>query len=1013
MRHLNLWICSIVICLSGYAQAKTVNGLVVDDKTDEVLIGATILEVGNNNGVITNLDGKFTITLSHENATIEISYVGYSSQTVQAKEGIVVRLKPDALALDEVVVVGYGVMRKSDLTGAVTKVKADELGKVANVDVSQALQGKVAGVNIQMNSGEPGAGTKVRIRGIGTINSSGPLYVVDGFPVGDISHLAPNDIESIEVLKDASATAIYGSRGANGVIMVKTKSGAREQKVSVNFNAYVSVAQVVNQLDMANASEYTLLKREAMNNANTPMSSQWDNIMSLVEESHAVGTNWQDEIFRDAVTQNYNVGISGGGTKNKYDIGLTYAAENGIVKNTYLDKFMAHINNEYSFTDNIKIGTNLFYSNYNKTGNNNDYYSGPLVGALRADPISAAWDPYTNDFGEIYFAYGTNPARAVDENKYKNNEENRFLINSYLQMNDLFNVNGLSFRAQFGEKLVFSKTKNYSPEFFVTADQNRLQSSLYSKRADTKDWSTSEYFSYNHTFGKHTINAMAGMEVQKFESTYNDIKVYDVPEDADLRYISASSNTTQFVAGGLKYHSSLLSYFSRANYNYDNRYLLTATMRADGSSKFVDHWGYFPSFSAGWNIYQENFMRDTQDWLSQLKLRAGWGQVGNQNAAGNHDYVALMSNGYTYVFGGQPVDGAIQQKIANKELSWETSEQYNVGIDAGFFDNKLTGTLDLFIRNTNDMILSTPIPMYAGFWKPNTNAGSVRNSGAEISINHTNKIGNFNYNVGFNISYIKNEVTSIGGGDPIEGGNVSRVGNTTLTREGGEIGMFYGYQTDGLFNTEDELASWVNAKGTPIQPNAGLGDVKFIDQDGNGKIDEKDRIDLGSAIPDFTYGINASASYKNFDLNISLQGTQGSEIVNGMYFILYSSDMSEWNVCTDMLNRWTPDNASSNTPRVIASDPNKNGRFSDRYVEDGSYLRIRNIQLGYTLPTSFVNKLDIQGFRIYVSCDNLYTWTNYSGYDPEVAGNNDLGAGVDIATYPIPRTLTMGVNVTF
>ncbi len=1013
MRRIILLLCCTLAAITTHAQSMTVTGQVVDQQTGESLIGATVLEVGTTNGVITDLDGHFTIALKDKKNRLEVSYVGYVTQKLAASSQMIIKLKTDALALDEVVVVGYGVMRKSDLTGAVSKVKADELGKVASVDASQALQGKVAGVNIQMNSGEPGAGTKVRIRGVGTINSSSPLYVVDGFPVGDISHIAPNDIESIEVLKDASATAIYGSRGANGVILVKTRSGARGQKTKVNFNAYVSMSQIVDKIDMCNASQYAVLKREAMDNAGVSMSSQWDNILTYVTDNNLKGTDWQDEIFRDAVTQNYNLSVAGGGENNKYDLGVTYAQEEGVVKETYMDKLMAHLNNEYKFNDHVKLGLNVFYTNYERTGNNSDYYAGPLAGALRADPVSAPWDDYTSDFGEIYFAFGLNPARAVDENKYKEESENRFLLNSYLQLDDLLDVKGLSFRAQFGQKLVFSKIRNYYPEYYVTADQNRQQSSLYVKRADTKEWSTSDYFNYNRLFGKHSVNAMAGFEAQKFESTYTDLTVYDVPKDADLRYVSASSNSTQFTAGGLKSHSSLLSYFTRANYSYDNKYLFTATMRADGSSKFVDHWGYFPSFSAGWNIYQESFMKDTQDWLSQLKLRAGWGQVGNQNAAGNHDYVALMTNGYTYVFNGQPVDGSIQQRIANKELSWETSEQYNVGVDAGFWANKLTATVDLFVRKTNDMILSTPIPMYAGFWKPNTNAGSVKNSGVELSLNHSNEIGDFTYNIGFNISCIKNEVTSIGGGDPIEGGNVSLVGNTTITRVGDEIGVFYGLKTDGIFNTQEELDAWVGEDGSPIQPNAGLGDVKFIDANHDGKIDEQDRQNLGSAIPTCTYGINASCAYKGFDFNVALQGSCGNEIVNGMYYTLNSSDMSEWNVSTAMLNRWTPDNPTSNTPRVISSNPNKNGRFSDRFVEDGSYLRIRNMQLGYTIPKELSTRACMQRLRLYLSCDNLYTWTKYSGYDPEVAGSNDLGAGVDIANYPIPRTFTVGVNVTF
>lgn len=986
---------------------------VVLDQDGLPIIGANVVVKGTTNGVITDLDGCFSLDVNL-GSVLQISYIGYVTQEIMVKDNntLTITLKEDTETLDEVVVVGYGTMKKSDLTGAVSKITSEDLGKLANVDATQALQGKIAGVNIQLNSGEPGAGTKVRIRGVGTINNSDPLYVVDGFPVGDISHIAPNDIESVEVLKDASATAIYGSRGSNGVILVKTKSGAFGKKTQVSVNAYATVANVVDQIPMLNAEEYAIIKQESLTNAGMTISDEWKSMFDYVTNNHYKGTNWQDEIFRTALTQNYNVNISGGTDKNKYDIGLTYASENGVVKETMMDKFMAHINNEYQLTDNVKFGANVFYTNFDKIGNNSDFYTGPLVGALRADPISAAWDESRQDFGEIYFSYGTNPARAVNENKYRSTIENRWLINSYLDVKDIF-IKGLSFHAQYGAKLVNGKTRNYYPVFYVRPDQQRSQSSLYEKRDDLFEWTTSEYFNYNNSFGKHSVNATLGFEASKSISTYSDITVYDVPEDADLRYISASSNSTQFNAGGLKYHSALASFFARANYNYDNRYLFTATVRADGSSKFKKHWGYFPSFSLGWNIYQEKFMENIQNTLTQLKLRLGWGQVGNQGAAGNHDYVALMTNGYNYVFGNVPIDGAIQERIANEELSWETSQQFNLGLDWGVLNNILSGTVDFFVRDTKDMILATPVPMYVGFWKPRTNAGSVRNTGVEFSINHSNQVNDFRYDVGFNITWIKNEVLSIGGGDPIEGGNVTRIGNATRTEVGHEIAYFYGLKTDGIFHSQEEIDSYVDKDGNKIQPNASPGDVKFVDVNNDGKIDETtDRVKLGSAIPDFSYGLNASCSYKNFDLTLALQGVFGNEIVNGMYSVLQSTDMSEWNVGKVMLDRWTPENPDSNIPRVHASDPNKNSKFSDRYVENGSYLRIKNLQIGYNLPSNWLSKIKVQQLRLYLSADNLYTFTKYSGFDPEIGGT-DLNAGVDLANYPIPRSFSFGLNLKF
>lgn len=1014
MKKLSLLVLLLLSITYSMAQQFTVKGKVLDKDTAEPIIGVTVVETGTSNAVGTNVDGEFEMRVASESSTLDFHYAGYLTTTLNVEVKMEVFLEPDVATLEEIVVVGYGTMRKSDLTGAVGRVGADDLLQLSTVDAAQALQGKVAGVSVQVNSGEPGSGTTIRIRGVGSLSNSDPLYVVDGVPVSDISHIAPNDILSIEVLKDASATAIYGSRGANGVILVQTKGGEYDQKTKVTVNVYSSISNVVDEIDMCNASEYALLKRESYANSGTTMSDTWDAILSYVEDTGAEGTNWQDEIFRTAYTQNYNVGISGGSAKNKYSLGITYSDEQGVLKETEMQKFMANLSNQYRLNDHFDMGIDVYYTNYEKQGNNSDYYSGPLVAALRADPISAAWDDYTNDYGEVYFAYGTNPARAVSENQYNTYTGNRLVSSAFLNIKDI-GVKGLSFKAQFGATIANTLNKEYSPVYYVTPDQQRQESSLYEYHANNFNWTTSEYLNYNGTFGKHSINAMVGFEASMYTSNYVSMTAMNVPEDENLQYISASSSATSVTAAGLKSQSSLASYFGRANYSYDNRYMLTATVRADGSSKFVDHWGYFPSFSAGWNISQEDFMDNVSSKVSQLKLRAGWGQVGNQNAAGNYDYVALMSNGYYYVFGDNVVDGAIQEDIANAELSWETTEQTNIGLDFGFFNNSLTASVDYFIRDTKDMILSTPIPMYAGYWKPTTNAGSVRNSGVEFIANYSKSFNNgFSFDVGFNISSIKNEVLSIGGGDPIEGGNVSNVGNTTRTEVGYEIAYFYGLQTDGIFNTQEELDAYVDADGNAIQPNASLGDVKFVDLNGDGVIDETtDRTYLGSAIPDFYYGFNFGFGYKGIDFRVDINGSYGNEIVNGMYQTLYSSSMREWNVAAAMLDRWTPDNTDTDTPRVTSSDPNGNDKFSDLYVEDGSYLRIRNMQIGYSFPQSMINKIGLGQLRVYVSADNLCTITGYSGFDPEVAGSNDLSAGVDIANYPIPRTFSLGINVQF
>lgn len=1005
-----------VIAMEITQQTKKIAGQIVD-VSGEPIIGANVLEEGTTNGVITDVNGNFALT-TQKDAVLVVSYIGYISRQIETKgkTDFKIVLKEDTEMLEEVVVVGYGSMKKSDLTGSVSRVNSEDMKLLSTSDVTLAIQGRVPGVSITANSGEPGAGAKIRIRGVGTINNSDPLYIVDGFPVDNISHLSANDIESIEVLKDASATAIYGSRGANGVIMVQTKSGAQERPATVNANAYVSFSKVANRIDMVNATEYALLKTESYTNAGRTLDADMDAIFSEVLKQKAVGTDWQDEVFRTGIAQNYNVNVSGGGKKNSYDIGITWSREEGTVKNTQMDKLLIHANNEYKFNEHIRVGVDLFYHNYSKNGNSNDFYSGSLTSALKTDPISAAWDKDKDFFGEVYFTYGTNPAFSAYKNQYKESSSHSFLLNSFLQIDDIW-LKGLSFRAQFGSRLAFAKDRNYSPEYYITANQKSDQSSLYEKRAETLDWSTTEYFSYQNKFGVHALNLTLGFEAQKFRSEDMAITVYDVPEDYNMRYISAAGDKTAFQASGAANHSALVSYFFRGNYNYDNRYLFTATVRADGTSRFLDRWGYFPSFSMGWNIYQEKFFRENSvaDIFSQLKLRAGWGQVGNQGSAGYHDYVALMNNGYTAVIGGTAVDGAIQETVANRELSWETAEQYNIGLDFGLLENRFSGSVDYFIRKTNDMILATPIPMYVGMWKPRTNVGSLQNKGVEFNLNYGDTHKGLQYNVGFNMAFIRNEVTNIGGGDPIYGGNISKVGEVTRTEVGKEIAYFYGLKTDGVFHTEEELNAYVDKDGRKIQPNAGLGDVKFIDLNGDGTIDGDDRVYLGSAMPDFTYGFSGSLAYKGFDLNLFLQGSYGGEIVNGMYNTLHSTDMLEYSVCKDMLNRWTVDNPYSNTPRLHASDPNKNTQFSDLYVENGSYLRIKNIQLGYTLPSTLTQKWHINNLRVYVSADNVYTFTKYSGFDPEIGDLNGspLGAGVDLATYPVPRVFSVGFNLQF
>lgn len=1001
-------------------QMKKITGTVVDAMNDPI-IGANILVKGTTFGTITDIDGNFTLDVP-EGSIIEFSYIGYITQEIKyaGQTMLNVILKEDTKTLDEVVVVGYGVMRKSDMTGSVGKVDVKDLQKTSTLDAAQAMQGRLAGVSVISNSGSPGAGATIRVRGIGTINNSDPLFIVDGFPSNDISHIAPSDIESMEVLKDASATAIYGSRGANGVILVKTKSGSKESKVEIQANAYFGISHMAKKLEMADATQFAQARKTI---------GSIDDMLQYILDSNTSGnylkgTNWQDEITQNAFSQRYNVSVQGAGDSYNYNHGVTYSDEEGIIKGSELRKFMFHSNNTYSLFKNVKLGLNMNYVWYKKPGSDGtDFYRSILPGALRSDPVSAAWDSYTDFYGQVYYSPAqTNPAIGIWQDKNTKTIENRFMGNFFLQIDDI-GIKGLSFRAQYGRTWVFNDYKKFSPQYFITASQKNDEQTLNQVRNNGDTWSTTNYFSYNGNVSKLLINATLGMEM--LSNTWSDVDVtaYGVPDDGNLQYLGAAKDAEKFKIAGGKVENRLASMFFRTNLSWDNKYLLTGTVRVDGSSRFAKskRWGCFPSFSGGWNVANEDFMENARNVLPILKVRAGWGRVGNQDSAGDFGYVSSVIGGYNYVFNNKIVEGSVQEQLANLELTWETSEQWNVGIDYGFFDNKLNGSADFFIRKTKDMILSRPIPMYAGKKRPFVNAGTMENKGIELQLSWSDHIGEFYYSIGANATWIKNKVTSLAGGDPIRDGSVGRLGNTTKTEEGREIAYFYGYKTGGIFKTQADLDAYVTSDGIPIVGPGGvrpqLGDVVFLDLDGDGKITEEDMDYLGSASPKWTGGINVNLRYKNIDFTVFANYSVGNKIVNSMYQSLYSTDMFETNISRDMaLNHWSPENPTSDLPRLALTDSNQNGTaFSDRMVENGSYFRIKQIQLGYTFPKLMTAKAGIQSLRVYGSIDNLKTFTKYSGLDPEVFGlyGNPLYYGIDMVNYPQPRTFSVGLNISF
>ncbi|TCO08439.1 SusC/RagA family TonB-linked outer membrane protein [Natronoflexus pectinivorans] len=1018
-KTIQLIVVMVYFTFSGalWAQERVVTGTVTDDM-NEPIPGVTIVVQGTSIGSISDFSGNYQINVPEGSEFLVFSSIGFDTQTIEmaGRSVVNVQMTSSILGLDEVIVIGYGSVRRSDVTGAVARVSGDQINTMASADPVLGLQGRLAGVDVVSNSGEPGSGTRIRVRGIGTINNSSPLYVVDGFPMGDMSNVDPSNIESIEVLKDASATAIYGSRGANGVILVTTRTGRSGAPV-FNVNAYAGAQMITRRLDLTNAHEFATLRKESYTNAGLAIPNV--EMLDYVIANNLKGTNWQDELFNVAPIQNYSLSVSGGTDNMTYNIGGTYNSQEGTIKYSGIDKLFLFSNTQYHFSDRITLGVNLSYTHYEKHNNNNAHYGGSLTDGLQMDPLTVAWDDYTGYYGERFLTGGVtiqNPARIVDEAKYNTSGAHRLISNFDLNIKNVV-FEGLDFKTMFASDLNFTNDKSFYPEFYIAPDQMREKSSLYENRGFNNNWVWNGYFTYNRREGSHNINATLGMETQEFNWNGINATVYDVPFDENLMYFDQAQDPEQRTVGGGASKVSLMSYFGRLNYSFDNRYLFTATMRADGSSKFIgdNKWGYFPSFSTGWNIHEENFMSDVYA-LNQLRLRAGWGQVGNEGSVSPNAYLATMNTGYHYVFGGRIVDGARTGALSNPDLKWEVTEQVNVGLDMLLLNSRLNVSLDWFNRDTKDMILRTPIPTYVGSGRPYRNAGTMNNTGFEFSAAWSEQIGEFNYGIGITGSMIQNEVTSLAGGEPISGGGAQRLGSVTRTEEGFAMAYFYGLKTDGIFRTQEELDAhvWVDPNTGAIrriQPNASVGDVRFVDTNKDGRIDDDDRVKLGSAIPDFTGSLNLELGYRGWDFRAFFYGVFGVEAVNVYRYYSHTSG-PESNYHRDRLNRWTPDNINTNEPRMVSNDPNRNNRFSDRYVEDASYIRLRNIQLGYTFNRGIIDRLGLSRVRIYCNADNLITITNYTGFNPEVGGWG-LSGGVDYVTYPMAVTITGGINISF
>ena len=1014
---------SVQLCL---AQKMTLSGIVFSADDSYPLPGVAVLVKGTMHGVSSDMDGKYSIDVEKGDVVVFRSF-GFADKEVTVNQSAVlnVYLENDALVLDEVVAVGYGVMKKSDLTGAVASVKGEQLQKTPAAGLDQALQGVAAGVTVNSGSGQPGASAEVRIRGIGTVNDSSPIYVVDGVIVDNINYLSPNDIASTEILKDASATAIYGSRGANGVILVTTRKGETDGSVRVSFDAYLGVQSRWRALDLMNAAEFSsfLANASGIPSQVTVLENKgidsWVRAYLIGKSNYypknldysAIDTDWQDVVFRNALIQNYHLSADGGNKDGYWSMSANIFDQDGTIIGSDFNRFSLRFNSAHNIGKYIKVGENLtFMTSEGRNAMNNN--SSPGASILSAAIAMAPWDPARYPEGSLSrdgadmsgqisaasnFKNVTNPLSMV-EHSHPSDKTERWVGDIFLEINP---IKGLVWRSDVSMDLSNTRHKLFKDAYkysdYDKMDKNFLEESMGRYQTIILE----NTLTYNGEIGKHSFSLMAGQTAEEYNYETIGGSGSSILNPVKTNWYLSQTTELQNKASDTAGRTRRFSLLGRAHYSYDSRYMLTLNFRADGSSKFKEHtWGFFPSAAAAWRISSEEWMQDF-DILEDLKLRAGWGRIGNDKVGENSFTLTMMNNGPTfvdYVFGANQelAHGATILTYVNNGGKWETTQQYNLGLDFGLWGNKLTGTIEVFERDTKDMLLSVSAPAHVGNrYSAIANVGTVANRGLELTLNYRNQAGELAYNIGGNASFIKNELTSLNGGERVWG-------DKTLCDEGLPLYTFWGYEYEGIYRSQDEINKhlWADGASTGIS----VGDAKYKDLNGDGKIDEDDRTDLGNPFPWFTYGINMGAEWKGFDLQLFFQGVYGSKIYNALRLRTEGTG-NEATLSTTMRDVWSESNPSGSIPNPKGSS--RNFETNSRFVESGSYLRLKNLQLGYTLPSSFTDKLHISRARVYVSANNLLTLTPYTGYDPEVGG------GVDYGNYPQSRTFMLGLNLNF
>ncbi len=1015
MKKYILTLCLALIGLSAMAQNIAVRGQVTSKADGEPLIGATVRVQGTNQGTATDIDGNYTLNNVDPKATLIFNYVGFAELTIPVKGQSVINaeLSETASSLDELVVVGYGVAKKSDLTSSISTIKGSEINEIVTGNAMDALQGRVPGVQVASGGG-PGTTPKVMVRGVTTVGDGSPLYVVDGVPLNsnNINFINNNDIESMEVLKDASASAIYGTRASNGVIIITTKKG-KAGKTSVDFSASVGW-QHIDKPSIAGANEYEKVfnKRYENDGRVAPWNSPY------VDYADVDGTDWWDEVVNSAaLVQNYSLSVRGGNEKYVYGLSVGYFKNNSQFDYGYWEKLNVRLNTEYNFTSWLKAGIDLA-PNMEKWENTPNLFSA----ARSMDPTTPVfrpedeWDPSNpmNNYERSYNNQEWNPAASLARMDNKTTKM-ALLMNPYIQIQP---IRQLTLRTQFGVNAWYQRNDYYNYAFHIDALEQNTKNSTGRNYSDQLNWTWNNTATYIDTFAeKHNLTAMVGFTAERYANWWANASRQDIPGMSDLLHEVSAGTGDQFASGSASYQT-LASALGRIMYNYDSRYYLTASMRYDGSSKFPkgNKWASFPSVSVAWRLSEEAFMESTRSWLDNAKVRFGWGKVGNQNIDPGL-FMSTLNNGVNYVFGTTPTryPSTIMAQLGNPNLKWETVEDIDFGLDLTLLQNRLNVTFDLYQKTSHDMLYARQSQLIMGLptWMGalTQNIGEMRARGWELSLGWRDKAGEFGYDLGMQLSSVRNKAIRFSGDGPVWTGD-GMPESIIRNEDGGLISRFYGYQADGLFQNWEEVYAHTNEHGKLIQPDAQPGDIRFLDLNHDGQLNDSDKKYIGNPYPDLMLGFNIGLNWRGWDFAANFYGTFGNDIFN-LQRSRYSGASGQNVYAGTLAKAWSGEGSTNDIPRLSYNDLNQNyTRVSSFFVEDGSYMRCKLMTLGYTLPASIMGDINL---RVYFSAQNLFTITGYSGMDPErpFYDGGAIETGIDRSNYPTPKTFLFGVDLKF